>query len=52
MMGKKNGCLKHLKDMNPEMLIIHCVINKENLAAKNISSISNETKNSVKKCIN
>jgi len=52
MMGKKNGCLKLMKDENPEMTLVHCVIHKENLAAKNISPILNEVLNAVIKCIN
>lgn len=36
MMGKKNGCLKLLKDDNPEMLLVHCVIHRENLVAKKL----------------
>ncbi|GFT75634.1 SCAN domain-containing protein 3 [Nephila pilipes] len=31
MMGKKNGCLKLMKDTNPEMIIVHCVIHKKKL---------------------
>ncbi|GFX77519.1 SCAN domain-containing protein 3 [Trichonephila clavipes] len=31
MMGKKNGCLKWTKDENPNMLLVQCVIHKENL---------------------
>ncbi|KAG0439029.1 SCAN domain-containing protein 3 [Dictyocoela muelleri] len=52
MMGKNNGCLKLMKDENPEMIIIHCVIHRENLAAKNISPVLNEVLNTVVKCIN
>lgn len=29
MMDKKNGCLKLIKDINPEMVIVHCVIHKD-----------------------
>ena len=39
MMGIKNGCLKLLKDENPTMLIIHCVIHRENLIAKKLSPV-------------
>ena len=35
MMGKQNGCLKLLKDNQPSMMIVHCVIHRENLVAKN-----------------
>jgi hypothetical protein len=30
MMGKKRGCLKLMKDDNPEMLPVICVIHREN----------------------
>ena len=30
MMGKKNGCLKLMKDENPEILLVHCVIHSKN----------------------
>ncbi|XP_067135806.1 protein FAM200C-like [Centruroides vittatus] len=36
-MGKKNGCLKLMKDENSKMLLVYCVIHRENLVAKNIS---------------
>ncbi|XP_023213182.1 SCAN domain-containing protein 3-like [Centruroides sculpturatus] len=52
MMGKKNGCLQLMKADNPEMILIHCVIHKENLVAKNVSPILNEVLNAVIKCIN
>jgi hypothetical protein len=35
MMGKRNGCLKLIKDENPDMLLIHCLIHKQNLVLKN-----------------
>jgi hypothetical protein len=41
-----------MKDDNPKMLTIHCVIHKENLVAKKISPILNETLLAVIKCIN
>ncbi|KFM83159.1 SCAN domain-containing protein 3, partial [Stegodyphus mimosarum] len=52
MMGKKNGCLKLMKDENPEMVLVHCDIHWENLVAKNISPVLNEVLHSVTKCIN
>jgi hypothetical protein len=52
MMGKKNGCLKLMKDENPEMTVVHCVIHRENLVAKHISPVLNEVLNSVIECIN
>ncbi|XP_014774615.2 SCAN domain-containing protein 3-like [Octopus bimaculoides] len=51
MMGKKNVCLKLVKDENPEMLLVHCVIHRENLISKNMSPILNEVLKSVIKCI-
>ncbi|XP_040565533.1 protein FAM200C-like [Lepeophtheirus salmonis] len=52
MMGKKKGCLKLMKDDTPEMIIVHCVIHRENLVAKNITPPLNEVLHSVIKCIN
>ncbi|GFT40208.1 protein ZBED8 [Nephila pilipes] len=52
MMGKKNDCLKFMKDANPEMIIVHCVIHKKNLVAKNISPVLNEVLHAVIKCVN
>ena len=34
MMGKKNGCLKLIKDENPDVILVRCVIHRENLVAK------------------
>ncbi|XP_038656942.1 zinc finger BED domain-containing protein 5-like [Scyliorhinus canicula] len=52
MMGKKNGCLKLMKDENSEMLLVHCVIHRANLVSKNISPVLNEVLKSVIKSIN
>ena len=52
MMGKKNGCLKLMKDENPDMLLVHCVIHRQNLVAKNLSPVLNKVMNLVVKCIN
>ncbi|XP_065651200.1 protein FAM200C-like [Hydra vulgaris] len=52
MMGKKNGSLKLLKDENPDMFLVHFVIHRENLVAKNLSPVLNKTMNLVVKCIN
>ncbi|GFT06008.1 SCAN domain-containing protein 3 [Nephila pilipes] len=52
MMEKKNGCLKLMKDENPNMLLVNCVIHRENLVAKNISPVLNEILDLVMKCIN
>lgn len=52
MMGKRNGCLKLMKDENPELSVVHCVIHRENLVSKKISPVLNEVLKSVIKCIN
>ena len=31
MSGKEKGCLKMMKDDNPDMLLVHCVIHRENI---------------------
>ena len=46
-MGKKNGVLKLLKDENPQMLLVHCVIHRQNLVSKKVSPVLNETLNAV-----
>ncbi|GFW35184.1 SCAN domain-containing protein 3 [Trichonephila clavipes] len=51
-MGKKNGCLKLMKDANPEMILVHCGIHRQNLVAKNISPVLNEVLHTVIKCVN
>ncbi|CAB4059853.1 unnamed protein product [Lepeophtheirus salmonis] len=52
MMGKKKGCLKLLKDGNTKMILVHCLIHRENLVAKNVTPPLNEILISVIKCIN
>ena len=52
MMGKNTGCLKLLKDENPNMLVVHCVIHRENLVAKNLAPKLHEILHSAIKCIN
>ncbi|XP_042909285.1 protein FAM200A-like [Parasteatoda tepidariorum] len=49
---EKNGRLKLMKDENPEMILVHCVIHRENLVARNILPVLNEVLHSVIKCIN
>ncbi|XP_014775207.1 protein ZBED8-like [Octopus bimaculoides] len=51
-MGKKMGCLKMMTDENPNMLIVHCVIHRENLVAKKLSPVLNEILRAVIKCVN
>ena len=41
-----------MKDANSEIIIVHCVIYKENLVAKNISPVLNEVLHAVIKCVN
>ncbi|XP_071041827.1 protein FAM200A-like [Parasteatoda tepidariorum] len=50
--SEKNGRLKLMKDENPEMILVHCVIHRENLVARNILPVLNEVLHSVIKCIN
>ncbi|GFV86800.1 SCAN domain-containing protein 3 [Trichonephila clavipes] len=52
MMGKKDGCLKLVKDSNPELILVHCVIHRQNLVAKNISPVLNGVLHTVIKCVN
>ena len=52
MMGKNTGCLKLLKDENLNMLVVHCVIHRENLVAKNLAPKLHEILHSAIKCIN
>ena len=51
-MGKNTECLKLLKDENPNMLVVHCVIHREHLVAKNLASKLLEILHSAIKCIN
>ena len=52
MMGKNTGCLKLLKDKNPSMLVVHCVIHREHLVAKNLAPKLHEILRSAIKWIN
>ena len=52
MMGKRYSCLKLMKDENPELSFVHCVVHRENLVSKKISPVLNEVLRSVIKCIN
>ncbi|GFQ86541.1 SCAN domain-containing protein 3 [Trichonephila clavata] len=52
MMGKENGYLKLMKEENSNMLLVHCVIHRENLVAKYISPVVNVIFNLAIKCIN
>ena len=47
-MMDKHGYLKMMKDENPEVLLVHCVIHRENFVSKNISPVLNEVLKSVK----
>ena len=51
-MGQNTGCLKLIKNNNPSMLVVHCVIHRENSVAKNVSPIIHEILHCVIKCIN
>ena len=40
-----------MEDANPDMVLVHCVIHRENLVAKNISPVLNDIMESVIKYI-
>lgn len=48
MMGRRNGVLKLLKDDYPEMITVHCVLHRENLAAQGLTPELNDV---MKQCI-
>ena len=52
MMGRRNGVLKLLKDDNPDMMVVHCVIHRENLAAQGLSPELNQIMKNVIKAVN
>lgn len=52
MMGRKNGFLKLMKDNNPQMMTVHCVIHRENLATKQMTPELHEIMLSVVRCVN
>ena len=35
MIGKRSGVLKLMKDDTPTMMVVYCVVHRENLIAKN-----------------
>ncbi|XP_065664563.1 SCAN domain-containing protein 3-like [Hydra vulgaris] len=41
-----------MKDENPDMILVHCVIHRENLVAKNLSPVLNKIMSLFVKCIN
>ena len=52
MMGRRQGCLKLMKNDNPGMMTVHCVIHRENLVAQNLSPELHLTMRAVIKCVN
>ena len=52
MMGGNKGVLKLLKDNQPEMTTVHCIIHRENLAAATLSPELDESLKKVIKVIN
>ena len=52
MMGSNKGVLKLLKDNQPEMMTVHCIIHRENLAASTLSPELNESLKKVIKVVN
>lgn len=51
-MGKKNGYGKTDRDNNLELLVEHCVIQRQILWIKYIPPVSNKVVKSIRKCIN
>ena len=52
MMGSYKGVLKLLKDNQPEMTTVHCIIHRENLVAATLSPELDESLKKVIKVIN
>ena len=52
MMGRHHGFLQLLKQDNPSILVVHCMIHREHLAAKSISPVLHEILTAVIKCVN
>ena len=52
MISQNTGCLKLIKDSNPSMLVMHCVIHRENFTCTNVSPILHEILHCVIKYIN
>lgn len=52
MMGRRAGVLKLMKDEVPDMMAVHCVVHRENLASKNLSPRLNSVMKSVIKVVN
>jgi len=52
MMGRNKGVLKLLKDDQPDMMAVHCIIHRENLAAATLSPQLDEILKKVVKVIN
>ncbi len=52
MMGHQNGVLKLLKDDNPDMITVHCVIHRENLVAGALNPELDQVMKGVIKVIN
>ena len=50
-MGQNTGCLKLIKDDNPSMLVVNCIIHRENFVAKNVSPKLHEILYCAIKCI-
>ena len=52
MIGRNKGALKLLKDDQPDMMAVHCIIHRENLAAATLSPHLDEILKKVVKVIN
>ena len=52
MMGRRTGALKLIKDENPEIVTVHCVVHRENLASQSLSPRLDTIMKSVIKVVN
>ena len=52
MTGRLNGLMAHIKNVNPNVEWLHCIIPREALASKEMSSELNEVLNDAVKVIN
>ena len=52
MIGKYCELIIYFKELNPEIVTIHCVVNRQHLVAKKFSVRSNDSLNLVIKAVN
>ena len=52
MMGCRKGFVSHVKKVNPSVQVIHCVLHRENLASRVLSSTLHDVMKNVIKIVN